>query len=81
MIDCRNLQGENGQPLFRDGAQAVNYIGSHDLTNDDCDGTRNDRLYNFLDRFGIGPKDKPIRLAFVCLLLAAVGIPMILARG
>jgi len=78
MIDCRNLQGENGQPLFRDGAQAVNYIGSHDLTNDDWDGTRNDRLYNFLDRFGIGLKDKPIRLAFVCLL-TAVGIPMILA--
>jgi 1,4-alpha-glucan branching enzyme len=78
MIDCRNLQGDNGQPLFRDGAQAVNYIGSHDLTNDDWDGTKNDRLYNFLDRFGIGLKDKPIRLAFVCLL-TAVGIPMILA--
>jgi 1,4-alpha-glucan branching enzyme len=78
MIDCRNLQGDNGQPLFRDGSQAVNYIGSHDLTNDDWDGTRNDRLYNFLDRFGIGLKDKPIRLAFVCLL-TSVGIPMILA--
>jgi pullulanase len=78
MIDCRNLPGDNGQSLFHDGAQAVNYIGSHDLANQDGDTTDNDRLYNFLDRFGVGLKDKPIRLAFVCLL-TAVGIPMILA--
>jgi 1,4-alpha-glucan branching enzyme len=78
MIDCRNLQGDNGRPLFTDGAQCVNYIGSHDLANLDWDGTNNDRLYSFLDRFGIGDKDKRIRLAFVCLL-TAVGIPMILA--
>jgi pullulanase len=73
MIDCRNLQGG---ALFTDGAQAVNYIGSHDTQNTDGDGTNNDRLYNFLDRFGVVLKDKPIRLAFVCLL-TAVGIPMI----
>ena len=78
MIDCRNLRGDNGQPLFTDGAQAVNYIGSHDLANTDGDGTDNDRLYSYLDRVGVGLKDKPVRLAFVCLL-TAVGIPMILA--
>lgn len=78
MIDCRNLPGDDGRPLFHDGAQAVNYIGSHDLANQDGDGADNDRLYSFLDRFGVALKDKPIRLAFVCLL-TAVGIPMILA--
>jgi len=72
MIDCRNLG------LFTDGSQAVNYIGSHDVGNTDGDGTNNDRLYNFLDRFGVALKDKPIKLAFVCLL-TAVGIPMIFA--
>jgi pullulanase len=71
MIDCRNLG-------FTDGSQAVNYIGSHDTGNVDGDGTNNDRLYNFLDRFGVVWKDAPIKLAFVCLL-TAVGIPMIFA--
>lgn len=75
MIDCRNLRGG---ALFTDGAQAVNYIGSHDTGNTDGDGTNNDRIYNFLDRFGVVLKDGPLKLAFVCLL-TAVGIPMIFA--
>lgn len=78
MIDCRNLRDSQNNVLFTDGAQAVNYIGSHDVQNSDGDGTNNDRLYNFLDRFGVALKDKPIKLAFVCLL-TAVGIPMIFA--
>ena len=72
MIDCHNLPG------FTDGSQAVNYIGSHDLANTDGDGTNNDRIYNYLDRMGVALKDKPLKLAFVCLL-TAVGVPMILA--
>jgi pullulanase len=66
LIDCRNLG-------YGDGAQAVNYIGSHDVG-----GYRNERFYNYLDNNGIVLKDKPIKLAFVCLL-TAVGVPMILA--
>jgi 1,4-alpha-glucan branching enzyme len=66
LIDCRNAG-------FSDGAQAVNYIGSHDVG-----GFGNERFYNYLDNNGIALKDKPIKLAFVCLL-TAVGIPMILA--
>ena len=78
MIDCRQLRDPNHRAQFWTGYQAVNYIGSHDLTNTDGDGTNNDRLYSYLDRMGVGSKDKPIRLAFSCLL-TAVGIPMILA--
>ncbi len=78
LVDCRNLRDSQGKVLFTDGTQAVNYIGSHDVQNADGDGTNNDRIYNFLDRFGIADKDKQIRLAFVCLL-TAVGIPMIFA--
>ncbi len=66
LIDCR-LMG------FADGAQAVNYVGSHDV-----EGFRNERLYNFLDNNGIPLKEERIKLAFVCLL-TAVGIPMIFA--
>lgn len=66
MIDCRNLG-------FRDGAQAVNYITSHDV-----EKFRNERLFNFLDNNRVAYKEKQIKLAFVCLL-TAVGIPMILA--
>ena len=66
LIDCRNLG-------FSDGAQAVNYIGSHDVG-----GQGNERLYNYLDFNGVTLKDKQIKLAFACLL-TAVGIPMILA--
>ncbi len=78
MIDCRTLRDQNNNTLFWAGYQAINYIGSHDLTNTDGDGTNNDRLYSYLDRMGVPLKDKPIKLAFVCLL-TAVGIPMILA--
>ncbi len=66
LIDCRLLG-------FGDGAQAVNYITSHDV-----EGFRNERLYNYLDNNGIVFKEKQIKLAFVCLL-TAVGIPMIFA--
>jgi pullulanase/glycogen debranching enzyme len=66
MIDCRRLG-------FRDGAQAVNYVTSHDV-----EGFRNERLYNFLDNNGVAFKEKQIKLAFVCLM-TAVGIPMIFA--
>jgi pullulanase len=78
MIDCRALKDQNSQTLFWAGYQAVNYLGSHDLTNKDGDGTNNDRIYSYLDRMGVASKDKPLKLAFVCLL-TAVGIPMILA--
>jgi 1,4-alpha-glucan branching enzyme len=66
LIDCRLIG-------FSDGAQAVNYVGSHDV-----EGYRNERLYNFLDNNGIFAKEERIKLAFVCLL-TAVGIPMIFA--
>jgi len=66
MIDCRNLG-------FHDGAEAVNYVGSHDV-----EGYRNERLFNFLQNNGIVFTEGRIKLAFVCLL-TAVGIPMIFA--
>jgi pullulanase len=66
LIDCR-LVG------FADGAEAVNYVGSHDV-----EGYRNERLYNFLDNNGVSLKEDRIKLAFTCLL-TAVGVPMILA--
>ena len=66
LIDCRLLG-------FRDGAEAVNYVGSHDV-----EGYRNERLYNFLLNNGIPLTEERIKLAFVCLL-TAVGIPMIFA--
>jgi pullulanase len=68
MVDCRSLG-------FTDGAQAINYITSHDV-----EGFRRERLYNFLLNNGLTGQDleKRAKLAFVCLL-TAVGIPMILA--
>ncbi len=63
-IDCRSLG-------FTDGAQAVNYVTSHDV-----EGMRHERLFTMLRSFA--DKEKRIKLAFVCLL-TAVGIPMILA--
>ncbi len=66
MIDCRLLG-------FVDGAQAVNYVGSHDV-----EGFRNERLFNFLDNNGIAFKEERIKLAFACLL-TSVGVPMIFA--
>ncbi len=71
MIDCRTLG-------FARGTQAVNYLGSHDVTNTDGDGVDNDRLYDFLARFGVGGKEERVKLGFVCLL-TAVGVPMIFA--
>src|SRR5205823_1059709 len=67
-IDCRLLG-------FTDGAQAVNYITSHDV-----EGFRRERLFTMLVNAGLHDLDlqKRIELAFVCLL-TAVGIPMILA--
>jgi pullulanase len=67
LIDCR-ARG------FADGRMVVNYIGSHDLTNDGF----SDRFYSWLDGRGVIFKERPIKLAFTCLL-TAVGIPMILA--
>lgn len=66
LIDCRHLG-------FHDGAQAVNYVGSHDV-----EGFRNERLFNFLQNNGVVFAEERIKLAFVCLL-TAVGIPMIFA--
>jgi pullulanase len=66
MIDCR-LMG------FSDGAQAFNYVGSHDVG-----GFRNERLFNFLLNNGVVLTEERIKLAFVCLL-TAVGVPMIFA--
>jgi glycosidase len=65
-IDCRILG-------FTDGAQAVNYITSHDV-----EGFRRERLFTMLRGFSDQDKEKRIKLAFACLL-TAVGIPMILA--
>lgn len=66
LIDCRNLG-------FADGTQAVIYLTSHDVG-----GFGNERLFNYLVNNGVFDTEKPIKLAFVCLL-TAVGIPMILA--
>ena len=66
LIDCR-LMG------FADGAQAVNYVGSHDVG-----GPGNERLFTYLKFVGRGQEAKRVKLAFACLL-TAVGIPMILA--
>lgn len=66
MIDCRLLG-------FRDGAESVNYITSHDT-----EGYRKERLYDYLQANGIYAKEQRAKLAFACLL-TAVGIPMIFA--
>jgi 1,4-alpha-glucan branching enzyme len=66
LVDCRELG-------FSDGAQAVNYVTSHDVG-----GAGNERLYDYLARAGVVETEARIKLAFACLL-TAVGIPMILA--
>ncbi|HEY7494780.1 MAG TPA: alpha-amylase family glycosyl hydrolase [Candidatus Tectomicrobia bacterium] len=71
LIDCRLLSDQNG--AFTDGAQAINYVTSHDV-----EGFRNERLYDFLNNNQIVATEQRIKLAFVCLL-TAVGIPMIFA--
>jgi 1,4-alpha-glucan branching enzyme len=67
-IDCRIIG-------FTDGAQAINYLTSHDV-----EGFRRERLFTMLTKGGLslGDTEKRIKLAFVCLL-TAVGVPMILA--
>lgn len=66
-IDCRNLG-------YTDGAQAINYITSHDV-----EGGWRQRLYTFLVSAGLqNDFERRVKLAFVCLL-TAVGVPMILA--
>lgn len=65
-IDCR-LMG------YDDGAQAIIYLGSHDV-----EGFRNERLFNYLRNNGVVDAEKRIKLGFACLL-TAVGIPQILA--
>lgn len=71
MVDCRLLHDADG--AFTDGAQAINYVTSHDV-----EGFRNERLFNYLHNNGIWETEQRIQLAFVCLL-TAVGIPMIYA--
>jgi pullulanase len=66
LIDCRGVG-------FTDGAQAVNYVTSHDV-----EGFRNERLYNFLNNNGVVETERRIKLAFAWLL-TAVGVPMIFA--
>ncbi len=65
-IDCRGFS-------FEDGAQAINYLTSHDV-----EGFRRERLFNFFRSSGVADIERRVKLAFVCLL-TAVGIPMILA--
>ncbi|GAB1310700.1 Alpha amylase, catalytic domain subfamily [Madurella fahalii] len=71
VVNCTldNLDGTH----FTDGAQAVNYITSHDI-----EGHDKERLYNYLDNNGIWDVEKRAKLAFA-LLLTSVGIPMIFA--
>jgi pullulanase len=66
LVDCRRLG-------FADGAQAVNYVTSHDVG-----GFGNERLYDFLHHNDVFAKLERIQLAFA-VLLTAVGIPLILA--
>jgi pullulanase len=72
MVDCRRIG-------FRDGAEAVNYIGSHDV-----EGMHKERIatmfrYQFpWSDSGNAAIGRRVKLAFACLL-TAVGIPMILA--
>jgi pullulanase len=68
MIDCRALG-------FIDGAQAINYITSHDV-----EGYRRERLCTWLEElgFGVDQIEDRVKLAFACLL-TAVGVPMIFA--
>ncbi|GIJ92523.1 hypothetical protein Asppvi_001801 [Aspergillus pseudoviridinutans] len=69
MINCTL---DNSHP-FTDGAQAINYITSHDT-----EGFRKERLFNFLSANHISDIERRSKLAFTCLL-TAVGIPMIFA--
>ncbi|KAH8679502.1 glycoside hydrolase superfamily [Tricladium varicosporioides] len=63
----------DGSHPFTDGAQAINYITSHDT-----EGLRKERLYNYLSNCRVFDIERRAKLAFT-LLLTAVGIPMIFA--
>jgi len=65
-IDCRAFG-------FSDGAQAINYVTSHDVQ-----GFKSERLKDYLKNNGIFDAAGHMKLAFVCLL-TSVGVPMILA--
>lgn len=71
VADTRLVNLDGG--TFSDGAQAINYITSHDI-----EGDRKERLYNFLSKNGVWDVEKRAKLAFA-LLLTSVGIPMIFA--
>ncbi|QDS71939.1 hypothetical protein FKW77_000758 [Venturia effusa] len=58
---------------FSRGNQMINYITSHDV-----EGTRKERLFDFLQNNNVTDKERRAKLAFTCLL-TAVGIPMIFA--
>ncbi|KAK3382721.1 putative alpha amylase, catalytic domain subfamily [Lasiosphaeria ovina] len=73
LVDCRLDDKLDGGTRFTDGAQAINYITSHDI-----EGFRKERLYNFLSSNGIWDVERRAKLAFA-LLLTSVGIPMIFA--
>lgn len=60
-------------PRFADGAQAVNYLTSHDI-----EGYRKKRLFDFLLSSGVWDAGARAKLAFM-LLLTNVGVPMIFA--
>jgi len=75
LVDCR--LDDHNDARFTDGAQAVNYITSHDI-----EGWQKERLYNFLASSSGIYDDADIarraKLAFA-MLLTSVGIPMIFA--
>ena len=72
LVDC-TLDDHGRDARFTDGAQAINYITSHDI-----EGWRKERLYNFLLNEGVWDIERKAKLAFT-LLLTSVGIPMIFA--
>ncbi|KAK5658929.1 hypothetical protein OQA88_1746 [Cercophora sp. LCS_1] len=72
LVDC-TLDDHGRDAKFTDGAQAINYITSHDI-----EGPRKERLYNFLKNCSVADIPRRAKLAFG-LLLTSVGIPMIFA--
>lgn len=76
MLDPTHLNDLPSARHFSHGLQVVNYITSHDT-----EGDRKDRLWNYLDDWGVtqhSDKAQRCKLAFACLL-TAIGIPMIFA--
>lgn len=67
-----NCSLDNAHP-FTDGSQAVNYITSHDT-----EGSRKERLHNFLSNNKVYDMERRAKFAFA-LFLTSVGIPMIFA--